>query len=533
MKPKNYNKGITLIALVITIIVLLILAGVTINIVINKGIIDKTQTTVDEYKISDYKERIELIKTGEQFKKLNNESEDSLKNLVVKKLRERENENWVKEVETSEEDAALEENQIKVITQDKYIIIAKIEENGKITYLPIEKDDGEPYPSLELEVLPLEGTENEKIKIKVIATVEKIGKTKKVEEIILENTGERKKYIEDGVIFEVEEDGIYKFKAITDQGKNRSKKIEIISKITINAEPKTSRNTESAGTQNGVETGPITVTITYGKNNYTKQYKVGNENWQTATETIKTINVTENTTIVARYYDGTNGFETEKYNVQNVDNVAPTFTDYDVTLSGTTITATGTAIDTASEGAASKIEGIEKYQYSKDGTNYQDENTFNITTAGNYTIYIKAIDKAGNERVVNKTVIIGAEVNSYYKTYVTTYSSEVNTTTYTSTSYSTTRSIYSYFVSSTTSVSYWSSTWTNWITSMSGTRTLWVKPSVTGTGGESTYTYPVYYTKTSTKTSTFYPTSKKTETTYYTSTTSSLTDKKTTYYISK
>ena len=68
---------------------------------------------------------------------------------------------------------------------------------------------------------------------------------------------------------------------------------------------------------------------------------------------------------------------------------------------------------------------------------------------------------------------------------------------------------------------------------MSGTRTLWVKPSVTGTGGESTYTYPVYYTKTSTKTSTFYPTSKKTETTYYTSTTSSLTDKKTTYYISK
>ena len=44
MKNFRKNQGITLIALVITIIVLIILAGVTINIVLDQnGIIEKTQ----------------------------------------------------------------------------------------------------------------------------------------------------------------------------------------------------------------------------------------------------------------------------------------------------------------------------------------------------------------------------------------------------------------------------------------------------------------------------------------------------------
>lgn len=43
------SKGITLVALVITIIVLLILAGVTISIAVNSGIMDKSQTAVNKY----------------------------------------------------------------------------------------------------------------------------------------------------------------------------------------------------------------------------------------------------------------------------------------------------------------------------------------------------------------------------------------------------------------------------------------------------------------------------------------------------
>ena len=43
------NRGITLVALIITIIVLLILAGVSLSFVFNGGIIDKTQQSVNEY----------------------------------------------------------------------------------------------------------------------------------------------------------------------------------------------------------------------------------------------------------------------------------------------------------------------------------------------------------------------------------------------------------------------------------------------------------------------------------------------------
>lgn len=58
---KKENRGITLVALVITIIVLIILATVTISITIREGGIFKTaQTTVEQQKIAKYKEQIEL-----------------------------------------------------------------------------------------------------------------------------------------------------------------------------------------------------------------------------------------------------------------------------------------------------------------------------------------------------------------------------------------------------------------------------------------------------------------------------------------
>ena len=51
------NTGITLISLVISIIVIIILANVTINTLINNGIIDKAKTATQEYKnAQDYEE---------------------------------------------------------------------------------------------------------------------------------------------------------------------------------------------------------------------------------------------------------------------------------------------------------------------------------------------------------------------------------------------------------------------------------------------------------------------------------------------
>ena len=60
MKKITKNNGITLIALVITIIVLLILAGVTLRIALNGGIINKSQTAVDKYTEESAREKLSL-----------------------------------------------------------------------------------------------------------------------------------------------------------------------------------------------------------------------------------------------------------------------------------------------------------------------------------------------------------------------------------------------------------------------------------------------------------------------------------------
>lgn len=66
---KENNSGITLIALVITIVVLIILASITINIVSGKnGIIERGKQAKEQTIISQYKEKIEMIKLDVRLK---------------------------------------------------------------------------------------------------------------------------------------------------------------------------------------------------------------------------------------------------------------------------------------------------------------------------------------------------------------------------------------------------------------------------------------------------------------------------------
>ena len=59
-KLKN-TKGITLVALIITVIILLILAGVTISLVIgDNGLITKSKQGVEESEMASIKEQAEL-----------------------------------------------------------------------------------------------------------------------------------------------------------------------------------------------------------------------------------------------------------------------------------------------------------------------------------------------------------------------------------------------------------------------------------------------------------------------------------------
>ena len=70
---KKQQNGITLIALVITIIILLILAGVALSIVFNGGIIEKSQNAVDSYNYSSVNEDEKLSDLEEKFQQLYDE----------------------------------------------------------------------------------------------------------------------------------------------------------------------------------------------------------------------------------------------------------------------------------------------------------------------------------------------------------------------------------------------------------------------------------------------------------------------------
>lgn len=73
------NKGITLIALVITIIVLLILVGVVIGFVMPGGIIDKAQESTKAYKLAEVKEKIAMELAALQIDVMTGEKEEVAK----------------------------------------------------------------------------------------------------------------------------------------------------------------------------------------------------------------------------------------------------------------------------------------------------------------------------------------------------------------------------------------------------------------------------------------------------------------------
>ena len=65
-KSLGKERGITMIALVITIIVLIILAGISIAAITgDEGIIKKGDKAKEETEISQYKEKLEVIRHGE------------------------------------------------------------------------------------------------------------------------------------------------------------------------------------------------------------------------------------------------------------------------------------------------------------------------------------------------------------------------------------------------------------------------------------------------------------------------------------
>ena len=88
MKKTKLEKGITLVALIITIVVLLILAVVSIGAVKNSKIIEHAQNTTSDYTVAQEKEKIQLAVTEAYLAGNGTISADNLKTTIKSKLGE-------------------------------------------------------------------------------------------------------------------------------------------------------------------------------------------------------------------------------------------------------------------------------------------------------------------------------------------------------------------------------------------------------------------------------------------------------------
>ena len=260
------EQGITLLALVITIILLVILSAVVIRgLAGNGGLVETTLTAKEQHTIAVYKETIEQIAQKTIIGK-NTKGEEATVTDIAKEIKKEE---WVSTAEPNEEN-----HDILVVSKEGYVF--QVYYNNVYGRLEIDftgKDpgDGAPYPTVTAEY------EQSITSILAKARVE-TGEIAKVELIYrgeVRGTIENPKDKEDSngkVRFKVEDIGIgiYKVRATTDKGKVRQTWVEVsnVDEKMIPPEIKADKEPNSAGWYSGEKSiegsskVPVTMTLT-------------------------------------------------------------------------------------------------------------------------------------------------------------------------------------------------------------------------------------------------------------------------------
>lgn len=122
----NFSKGITLISLIVTVIILIILAGVTISLTIGEnGIITKAKESARILKMSEYKEKIGLMYL----------EKGSIEGMIENLEKEKTEGKWINTFSTYDEEGnshtPINTHTILIVeTKEGYELIAKIEDGN-------------------------------------------------------------------------------------------------------------------------------------------------------------------------------------------------------------------------------------------------------------------------------------------------------------------------------------------------------------------------------------------------------------------
>ena len=379
------QRAITLIALIVTIVVMIVVAGVTINMTIGEnGVFTKAVKAKEMQEAAEIKERLELKQLDARIA-LGGENmtlENYLKYLVDQGM-----------IDESDIEDGADSNTKTILVDDKYI------------YTAIKNDDG----SITLEYEGKAGRLLPKIKnVEVKATTNSI--TIKVDATRVDG-GEYRFYIKDiasGEEYKKEETnktGEYTFTSL-EQNKEFKVKVEVENKNGI-----TEKETNVIRTVTVAELTQADLEFTYNPNNWTKDkitvtvtakieipqgYTLQTSKDMAKWDSTNVQEFTENGYIYVRLFDGTNGGNYAVGEVTKIDKDNPT--NVSVTagnVNNKIVTLTASGRDNASK--------IKEYKFYVDGelektiTTAEESTTYNYTsTFGEHTAYVVVVDNAQN-----------------------------------------------------------------------------------------------------------------------------------------
>ena len=413
------NEGITLIALVITIIVLLILAGVAINVVFNQeNLFNRANEAASKWNTAQQEEQNELNNIIHELQSLfKTEVTDNV-------LMEKSPSTWT--------DGDVTITLIYENIPAGYVIEYKMGEGEwtEGTSVIVKENNTTVYARLYNKSIDHEtGTNSTTVttidreaptaptKIESSATINSITITASGGTDSVSGVAGYQYSIDNINWTETIEEG----KSYTYSGIKANTEVTIYAR-TIDYLQKTSSTYQIEARTTGAESnvtltrsvaettwtnGDVTVTLSYSNipSGYVLQYKIGSGNWTTGTSVTV---ITNNTTVYGRLYNATIDDEIAANsvtigNIDKIDPTAPTGITSSVTINSITITATGGA-DTPS--------GVAGYQYRinsgawsgtiANGTSH----TFSgLAIATNYTIEARTVDNVGRTSSVYTKVI--------------------------------------------------------------------------------------------------------------------------------
>ena len=398
------NKGITLIALVITIIVLLILAGITIQSITHTGILKNAKQAQLENKRGQISEYLKLKLINEQTNNPFGSAEEIItatRNNVIENiddLKKIGKEVTIEETSTEEDGENVDIYFYVIVDKDVY----KVELND-VTFIG---EQGEFFPVIKLK--SISNTTNT-ITVEVTTKRNQGGKleyyikSEDKEEYKLIKTTTEEKYTYE----ELEQGKKYNIKVIA-VAENKKTVELIVEQTTGKIGDLTEANAKFTYSPSTWTNGNVIATVFTDVTGFIIQTSKDGNTWSNTTSQTMSVNGP----VYARLWDGTNAGGMLAGNVTKIDKEAPksfTPTTSSTTNSITVVANTTDQTKTPTNGES----GMEGYRFSKDEgktwTEWQTNGTYKFNdmlkdiNGSTYNIVVQAKDKAQN--ITTSTIV--------------------------------------------------------------------------------------------------------------------------------